>query len=159
MESCAGARRCFLGGQSGRRSNGEAAPRRRQACRRSRWSGGGVLWRGSEEKAKEQAQWLSGVPVRLVRALGEGGGLCSERSTAALRWRPRADLGGVARQGRLQREARSGGEGWERRVGASVKQEVAGWLSTVPATLHGSGGEKQSKQAGWRWKKGPVCNF
>ena len=125
----------MLGGQSGRWSCGEAAPRRRQACRRSEWSGSGVLWRGSEEKAKEQAEWLSGVLVRLVRALGEGGGLCSERSTAALRWRPRAVLGGVARQGRLQREARSGGEGWERRVGVSAKQR---WPAGSPRRASGA---------------------
>ena len=83
----------------------------------------------------------------LVCALGEGGGLCSERSTAALRWRPRAVLGGVARQGRLQREATGGGGGAARRVGASAKQEVAGWLSTAPAggALH-SCGENRAKE-------------
>ena len=51
-----------------------------------------VLWRGSEEKAKEQAKWGAVVFVVPVRVLGEGGGLCSERSTAALRWQPRGRL-------------------------------------------------------------------
>ena len=63
----------------------------------------------------------------------------------------RAALGGVAMQGRLQREARSGGEAPERRVGASAKQEGAGLAlhGTGGGALH-SGGEKQSRGAGGR---------
>jgi hypothetical protein len=53
---------------------------------------GGVLGRGSEEKAKERTEWGAGVYVVLVHALGEGGGLCSGLATAEARWRPRGWL-------------------------------------------------------------------
>ena len=39
-----------------------------------------------------------------------------------------------------QREATGGGEGWERRVGASAKQEVAG------LALHGEVGAEQRRR-------------
>ena len=51
-----------------------------------------VLWRGSKEQAKGRTEWKAGVFVVPVRALREGGGLCSELATAAARWRPRGRL-------------------------------------------------------------------
>ena len=110
--SCARPRRCSLGGQSGRRSGGEAAPRRRQACRRTGWSGGGVLRRGSEERAKERGESVSGVFVVLGRTRGEGGGLCSGLATATARWRP---AGCSGRRGKARRHQR----GQRRAVGSS----------------------------------------
>ena len=80
-----------------------------------------VLGRGSEEQAKERAEWSAGVFVRLVRALGEGSGLYSELATAAARWRPRGRLwaqrGRVAEQGGAQRDGKGQWEAPERRVG------------------------------------------
>ena len=70
-----------------------------------------------------------------------------------------AALGGVALQGRLQCAAKGGGGGAARRVGASTTQNVAGQTLHCAGDLHSGGGEKQSKQAGWRWKKGLFCNF
>ena len=60
-----------------------------------------------------------------------------------------------------QREATGGGGGWERRVGASAKQEVAGWPSTA------GGGTTQRRRAVLKnragrlegGEKGPKCNF
>ena len=66
-------------------------------------------------------------------------------STAAARWRPAGESGRVARQGKLQREAKRGAGGRARRVGWFCKQEVAG------LALHG--GDRRSREAGWRWKK------
>jgi len=55
--------------------------------------------------------------------------------------------GRVARPGRLQREAKGGGGGAVRRVGASAKQEGPGWLSTAPATaLHSGGAENRGEE-------------
>ena len=103
---------------------------RAEELRRGGFDGGvelaGVLWmaavcsgRGSEEQAKEQAEWSAGVFVRLVRALGEGGSLCSDLATAAARWRPRGRLwarrGRVAEQGGAQRD----GKGWWGSSGAT----------------------------------------
>ena len=68
-------------------------------------------------------------------------------------------MGGVALQGRLQRAAKGGGEGAVRRVGASMTQNVAGQTLHCAGDLLSGGGEKQSKQAGWRWKKGPKRYF
>ena len=50
--------------------------------------GGGVLRCGSEERARERGEWVSGVFEVLVRTLEESGGLCRGRSTATSRWRP-----------------------------------------------------------------------
>ena len=44
-----------------------AASWRRQACRGCGWTGGGVLERGSEEKAKERGEWVARVFVVLLR--------------------------------------------------------------------------------------------
>ena len=106
-------------------------------------SGGGVLGRRSGEHVKEQAEWNAGVLVMLVRARGEGGGLCLGRATATARWRPAGARCCVARQGKVQREAKSGGGGRARRVGRFCKQEVAG------LALHSSG-DRRSREAGWR---------
>ena len=95
----------------------------------------------------------------LMRARGESGGLYPVLSTAAARWRPAGESGRVARQGRLQREAKSGGGGRARRVGRFCKQEVAG------LALHGSDGAeqrwRQEKQKGRLEveEKGLTCNF
>src|SRR6185312_7252543 len=65
--------------------------------------GGGVLRRGSDERAKGCAKSSSGTLVVCGRSLEESGGLCRERSTAASRWRPSGRFwkrrGGVARGG------------------------------------------------------------
>ena len=50
--------------------------------------GGGVLRRGSEDRAKGCTKSSPGICVGLGRSLEEGGVLCSGRSTAASRWRP-----------------------------------------------------------------------
>ena len=50
--------------------------------------GGGVLRRGSDERAKGRVKSSSGTLVVRGRSLEEGGVLCSGRSTAASRWRP-----------------------------------------------------------------------
>jgi len=73
--------------------------------------GGDVLGSGSNEQAKGRAEWDAGVYVVLVRALGEGGGLCSGLATVAARWRPRGRL--CARRG-----------AWHGREGRSAKQEA-----------------------------------
>ena len=92
-------------------------------------------------------------------ARGENGGLCLVRATATARWRPAGGSGRVARQGKLQREAKSGGGGRARCVGRFCKQEVAG------LALHGGVGAAQQRrgaeQAGRLEEggKGPVCNF
>ena len=50
--------------------------------------GGGVLRRGSDERAKGCAKSSSGTLVVCGRSLEEIGGLCRGRSTATSRWRP-----------------------------------------------------------------------
>ena len=55
-----------------------------------------VLVCGNAEQAKERVEWLAGAFVRLMRALGEGGGLSLGRATATARWRP---CGGSGRRG------------------------------------------------------------
>jgi hypothetical protein len=80
-----------------------------------------VLGRVNAEQAKERVEWLAGAFVRLMRALGEGGGLILGRATATARWRP---CGGSGQRGEgrgHQREAKGGGEAPERCVGASAK--------------------------------------
>ena len=65
----------------------------------------------------------------------------------------------MAKEGERQRKATGGGGGWERRVGASAKQEVAG------LALHGEVGAeqrwRQEKQASKleEGEKGPKRNF
>ena len=122
-----------------------------------------VLGCGNAEQAKERVEWLAGAFVRLVRALGEGGGLSLGRATATARWRP---CGGSGRRGEgrgHQREAKGGGEARERRVGASAKQRgpagsprraggAAQWRRQ-PALKNRAG-----SLAGGRGK-GPKCNF
>ena len=68
-------------------------------------------------------------------------------------------LGVGAWHGRLQREAKGGGGGAARRVGASAKQEGPGWLSTAPAAaLHSGGGENRASRLE-EGDKGPKRNF
>ena len=71
-----------------------------------------VLGSGSEERAKERGETVSGVFVVLGRARGEGGGLCSGLATAAARWRP---AGCSGRRGKARRHQR----GQRRAVGSS----------------------------------------
>ena len=94
-----------------------------------------------------------------MRARGESGGLYPVLSTAAARWRPAGESGRVARQGKLQREAKSGGGGRARRVGRFCKQEVAG------LALHGGVGVEQRRRGAEPASRheveesGLICNF
>ena len=115
-------------------------------------SSGGVLERGSEEKVKELSDYLAGVLVVLMRARGESGGLYPVLSTAAARWRPAGARCCVARQGRHNAKAKRDGGGRARRVGACSSRRWPGWPSTAAAALN-SGGDRRSREAGWRWKK------
>ena len=121
--SCAGPRWSLLGGQRGRRRAAVAAPRRRQACRGCGWSGGGVLERGSEEKAKERGEWVAGVFVVLLR---------ERRKRRALSWPGHGD-GEVAAGGRFW------ARGTERRALARGKRalETVGHDAWVPAQAGG----------------------
>ena len=112
-------------------------------------SGGGVLERGSEEKAKERGEQVAGVLIVLMHARGESSRLCLGRATATARWRPAGARCCVARQGRHNAKAKSGGGGRARRVGGQREQEVLGWPSTAVTALN-SGGVEQSRQASWR---------
>ena len=88
-------------------------------------SGGGVLERGSEEKAKERGEQVAGVLIVLMHARGESSRLCLGRATATARWRPAGGSGHVARRGERQREAK---ERWRRSGtmhGCQRKQEGA----------------------------------
>ena len=51
--------------------------------------GGGVLRRGSEDRAKGCTKSSPGICVVLGRSLEEGGGFCSVLATATARWRRR----------------------------------------------------------------------
>ena len=120
---------------------------------------GDVQRRGSEENAKEREEWISGAFCKLVRALGEGGGLCLGQATATARWRPAGCSGRRGMAVEHQRETKGGGEASVRRVEASASRDVAG------RALHGvgggalhSGGERQSRGAGGRGK-GLKRNF
>ena len=115
--------------------------------------GGGVLWRGSEERAKGGEESLSGAFVVPVHALGVGGGLCSGRSTAVLRWRPRGRFwarrgAGHGREGSSARQ--QVGKEEQRDAWAPARSKgVAGKALHVAGVgaLHG-GGEKQSRGLG-----------
>ena len=102
--------------------------------------GGGVLRCESEGKAKERTESISGVFVGLGRLLEEGGGFCSGRSTATVRWR---------RRGRFWARRRA----WHGRGGSSARQQAGeeehsdAWVparSEVMAgkALHGAGGRR-----------------
>ena len=93
---------------------------------------GSVLGRGSEENAKEREEWISGVLVRLVRALGVGGGLCLGRATATARWRPR---GGSGRRGTAREAPARGKEGGGRLRSDAWKLPGRKWRGE--AALHG----------------------
>ena len=73
--------------------------------------GGGVLRRGSEERAKERTKSNSGVCVVLGRSLEEGGGLCSGLASATARWR---------RRGRFWARRRA----WHGRGNSSARQQA-----------------------------------
>jgi hypothetical protein len=101
---------------------------------------GGVLRRGSEGNAKEREEWISGAFVVLMRVLGEDGGLCSGRSTAALRWRPRGRF--WARRG-----AWHGREGSSARQQAGEEEQRDAWAparskGVAGKALHGAGGRR-----------------
>ena len=68
--------------------------------------------------------------------------------------------GGVSRAQAASKGGKNGGGEGSSTRGSQREQEVAG------LALHGGDGaaqrrrlEEQSRQAGWRWKKGLVCNF
>ena len=108
-------------------------------------SGGGVLERGSEEKVKELSDYLAGVLVVLMRARGESGGLYPVLSTVAARWRPAGESGRVAWQGKLQREAKSGGGGRARRVG---RRRSWTWPAAGPERRTGGARHRRRNRAG-----------
>ena len=102
-----------------------------------------VLGSGSEEQAKERVEWLAGAFVRLVRALGEGGGLSLGRATATARWRP---WGGSGRRGEGRGAPAQGKGRWRRSSAMRGRQREAGR------------GRKQSRGARGTGK-GPKRNF
>ena len=117
-----------------------------------RWSGGGVPGCLGRERARGRGKRNEESFLEPRRARGKGEiGVLSWAIHGGVRGGGRLDSSGRRGEGRgHQRAATGGGEGWERRVGASAKQEVAGWPSTVPATALHSCGKKQSRGAGWR---------
>jgi len=111
--------------------------------------GGGVLRCGSEERARERGEWVSGVPLLLGRSLEESGGLCRGRSTATSRWRPSGRFWARGTGGKGP--ARSQGameEALGRRVGDSATEKRRpGSLSTAPASVPSvGGGAEQSRE-------------
>ena len=80
--------------------------------------GGGVLRRGSDERAKGRAKSSSGTLVVRGRSLEEGGVLCSGRSTAASRWQPTGWF--WKRRG-----------AWQGKKRASARQQEGGWSSAT----------------------------
>ena len=107
------------------------APRRRQACQRSGWSGGAVLGRGSEEQAKGREEWLSRAFVVLVRATEGVLGLCPGLATAAARWRPAGGSGRRGTAGEAPARSKKRWRGLGAMRGCQREAEVAGWLSTA----------------------------
>ena len=118
--------------------------------------GGGVLQRGSEERAKERVKSNPGVLVVLRRAKDRELGLWFGLSTAAARWRPAGWLwkrrGGVARGG-----------GASARQQAGEEEQSDAWVparSEVMAgkALHGAGGRRcrwaAARNRAGRWGKG-----
>ena len=105
--------------------------------------GGGVLRCGSEERARERGEWVSGVPLLPGRALGEGGGLCPWLSTAASRWRPSGWLWKRrgAWQGKKRASARQQeGEEVVRDAWAPAHGELM--AGKAGKALHGGGGRR-----------------
>jgi len=102
-----------------------------------------VLGCGNAEQAKERVEWLAGAFVRLVRALGEGGGLSLGRATATARWRP---CGGSGRRGEGRGAPAQGKGRWRRSSAMRGRQREAGR------------GRKQSRGARGTGK-GPKRNF
>ena len=118
--------------------------------------GGGVLRRGSEDRAKGCTKSSPGICVVLGRSLEEGGVLCSGRSTAASRWRPSGRLwkrrGAWHGWGGSSARLEGGGGGRPRRVGASARR-INGRNGR-----EGAGGRRcrwtaaRAEQGGGRWK-------
>ena len=99
--------------------------------------GGGVLRCGSEERARERGEWVSGVFEVPVRTLEESGGLCrgalhGDVAVAAV-GEVLGAAGRVAREREGQREATGGGGGRPRRVGASARRRMAGMAGKASA--------------------------
>ena len=111
--------------------------------------GGGVLERGSEEKAKGRGERVAGVLVVLLRARNRALGLCLGRATATARWRPAGARCCVARQGGTARRQKAVEEVGRDAWAAIASRRWPGWPSTAATALN-SGGEEQSRQAGWR---------
>ena len=96
--------------------------------------GGGVLRRGSEERARERGEWVSGVPLLLGRSLEESGGLCRGRSTATPRWRPSGRF--WKRRGRV---ARPGGSSAKQQEGEEVVRDA--WAPAHGGVMAGMAGK------------------
>ena len=113
---------------------------------------GGVLKWGSMEKAKGGEESLAGAFMVLVCALGEGGGLYSGRSTAALRWRPRGGSGRRGEAGRLQRKPRRAVGSIRAMRGSQCDAERG---RGRPSTAGGAAQRRRQESRGrtWRWKK------
>ena len=123
--------------------------------------GGGVLGSGDGEMAKERGERFAGVLVVLVRAKDRALGCCSKPSTAAARWRPAVVCCCVARRGGHNARDRSGGELRREAWAASASRRWPGDGPERRQQRRFAGGEREQRgrQAGWRWKKGLVCNF
>ena len=105
--------------------------------------GGGVLRCGSEERARERGEWVSGVPLLLGRSLEESGGLCRGRSTATSRWRPSGRF--WARRGAWHGKERASArqqEGEELRGDAWVTAHGELMAGKAGKALHGGGGRR-----------------
>ena len=122
-----------------------------------------VLGRRRGEQAKGRTEWGTGVLVVLVRALGEGGGLCIELATAAARWRPRGRLWARrgAWHGRGSSSARKGGR-WDaqaRRVEATRSRR---WLVGGPPRRRRcctAQRRRETEQGSWRKGKRTQTQF
>jgi len=128
--------------------------------------GGGVLRCGSEERARERGEWVSGVPLLLGRSLEESGGLCRGRSTATSRWRPSGRF--WARRGAWHGKERASArqqEGEELRGDAWVTAHGELMAGKAGKALHGGGGrrcrrrERKQSRGGGGGRKGSFCNY
>ena len=96
--------------------------------------GGGVLRRGSDERAKGCAKSSSGTLVVRGRSLEESGGLCRGHSTAASRWRPSGRF--WKRRGRV---ARPGGSSAKQQEGEEVVRDA--WAPAHGGVMAGKAGK------------------
>jgi len=124
-------------------------------------SGGCVLGSWVGEMAKERGERVVGLLVVLLRVKDRALGCYSEPSTAAARWQPVVVCCCVTRRGGHSARDISGGELRRDAWAASASKR---WLGEGPERRQQrrfAGGEREQRgrHAGWRWKKGLVCNF